>query len=877
LFHTSTYIAITSDPPSTKAGQSGPPPSSIPPNQTAESAKKMGKDKKKKKGGSSSKSKTKTKTLPSNFGKGGKNKKRAGPNGAPGAVREMKPAEPNMYDVFSNRKRHSAILGERTLRGEKRNVAKSRATASANRTTGLLRDMQTLNKKSKFKDAREQWSGEGQEDVERFVKLRQRQTKRTFNLDGKQTEELTIRGKPLSGLKDEDLKKDGGGWEEEEEDIPLDALDTGLSDVVMRSKQRKAEAAKEKQDQESMLNDLDAGFADIMGELNFRGPKAMQPFSKDDAPDNYDMLVKKLGTERRVAATERTKTAEELAREKAEKLEALERKRVARAQGIDLEKDLGSDDDEEGEGGKTKGDDESDDNLGDVGVVDDDDDGESGESEESGEGEESDGEGDGDEEAENIDEDDKQGEGCPHLLTIKEAASLNIMANDSDEKGLPFAPECPRTAVAVASLLDKRSPKTALKLVERVRTCAASLGSEKKARMRTFFVSLLEYIASTLGRSDGDLSIRGAMLFHALRGPLVDFATEFPKEAFQFFEPMLMELEEVVVPTAGHFCKLKLMALIFPVTDKEHPICTPATILADRWAANLAKLGSGIEDLISEASLLWGILYDFLSPGKRFSSSFFSLGSAVLASAWASAVGGRAECAEALAAYAAMMTKVIGDLAEEDDQAAAMVAKGLVRPTVNELVEAIPKAPEAVANSAGAVALKELARLLNNFSTMSLEPLAYFQTGPAEIRVLDPIFHEIGGRLQKGMEMTESKVLKKKLNKERRKSSRQLARDAATLQMLASQKDKQLRAKRSTEKRRVTRIMQEETQMLKQLATETGGGHMDTSIKRYSAKKETKAANRRLGGNQTAENKKEIAPRPVKVKKALRGKQPALS
>eukprot|EP00932_Pfiesteria_piscicida_P010928 SRR837773.21964.p2 GENE.SRR837773.21964~~SRR837773.21964.p2 ORF type:complete len:296 (+),score=125.45 SRR837773.21964:25-888(+) len=248
-----------------------------------------------------------------------------------------------------------------------------------------------------------------------------------------------------------------------------------------------------------------------MGELAFKAPKAMAPLSDKDKPDNYDQMVKKLGMERRAIATDRTKTAEELAREKAEKLEALERRRVARAEGLDIDEDDEVVAPEEVVVCKPGLDEES----------------VSGD--ESGEGEEGEGESgeedaaEGDEEEDkaeaDVDEDDRQGEGCPHLLTVAEAGKLDLMANGEGEEGLPFAPECPASAKAVGELLDGRPPKTALKLVQRVRTCtSAALGAEKKAKLKAFFLALLEYTLNSMAREDGDLSVRGAAVMHALRG-----------------------------------------------------------------------------------------------------------------------------------------------------------------------------------------------------------------------------------------------------------------------------------------------------------------------------------------------------------------------
>jgi hypothetical protein len=55
--------------------------------------------------------------------------------------------------------------------------------------------------------------------------------------------------------------------------------------------------------------------------------------------------------------------------------------------------------------------------------------------------------------------------------------------------------------------------------------------------------------------------------------------------------------------------------------------------------------------------------------------------------------------------------------------------------------------------------------------------------------MLDPIFHEEGDRpMKRGMDVSETKQLQRRLNHERRQAARQLARDAAVVQQLQHQK-----------------------------------------------------------------------------------------
>merc|ERR1719359_2575240 len=117
---------------------------------------------------------------------------------------------------------------------------------------------------------------------------------------------------------------------------------------------------------------------------------------------------------------------------------------------------------------------------------------------------------------------------------------------------------------------------------------------------------------------------------YALRPQLVELAREHPEEAHDYFAERLRILSPTTLPQVPEVCCLKLIALIFPTTDFQHPITSPAALLADHWATRLATLGSEIAELISEAIFLWGTLYDITACGTKFSTSLFQLGITIL-------------------------------------------------------------------------------------------------------------------------------------------------------------------------------------------------------------------------------------------------------
>eukprot|EP00927_Polykrikos_kofoidii_P007155 TRINITY_DN12908_c0_g1_i1.p1 TRINITY_DN12908_c0_g1~~TRINITY_DN12908_c0_g1_i1.p1 ORF type:complete len:867 (+),score=182.09 TRINITY_DN12908_c0_g1_i1:64-2664(+) len=774
----------------------------------------------------------------------------------------------NPYEVFQNRRRRNPVLGER-VRGERRDLARSRATASAERTRGILRDQLGSGRTSNFRDNRLGESGgdEKVSSVQRLVRLRQKQSKRSFAIDGAgrtdRAESLTIAGRRVDELDDAELRGAATGDSENEEQFARADGDGNL-DPVEESKRLKAEAAKEKAKQEMELGELDADFGDIMGELSFRPPKAVAKLEKRGEPDGYDSLVRQLAFDRKVSASERLKTPEEVAQERAERLATLEAERAARAKDDGGEADEGASASEnEAESIKTtvasitnKGSTQS--TPGDV-------EGKDSDTEDDGDNEDEGGESEaasqideevaGDEQEAGLeDDDDKNADDLVPLLSAAEAAAIDIMANENEDGQLPYKVECPSDSQGVASLVSGRRPRTAVKLLQRVRACTAvALAPGNRAKLKYLFIALVEYVISAVAREDGDVSARGMELFYALRPIVVELAGEHPQEAYDFFGERLKAMGPKTLPRAAELCCLKLISIVFPTTDFQHPITTPAALLADHWAARVAALGAGITDLVSDALMLWDVLYSFVGTSGRFSPAFFQLGAALLETCWASASTGRPHSAETAQDVAALLLRQLRRLAEIDTGAARIACDELVRPSLKRARELVDSVGYVQATSL----LKQMDALWKESGDggesegrRPVKPLRIFETARPEIRVLDPIFHEEGDRPSRGMELSETKRLRRKLNDERRAAARQLARDAAVVQRFQAKDDDHRRKSRLAERARVRAMMDDERDMLAQLKTESGGG-MDTSLGSYSAKKAEKKANRRLGGNAT--------------------------
>ena len=131
-----------------------------------------------------------------------------------------------------------------------------------------------------------------------------------------------------------------------------------------------------------------------------------------------------------------------------------------------------------------------------------------------------------------------------------------------------------------------------------------ALDASNPKKLQAFFLALLDFCINVMARSDGDISARGMSVVYALRVPLLEMANEFPQEVTDYFLGLLQDLGPETAPRARELSAMKLIPLIFPVTDFQHPVVTPATLLCDHWANQLANLGENIQELVSEATML---------------------------------------------------------------------------------------------------------------------------------------------------------------------------------------------------------------------------------------------------------------------------------
>lgn len=242
------------------------------------------------------------------------------------------------------------ILGQR-VRGAKRdNIQAQKKNNEARKD--LLKEYKSLNKTSSFQDKR---LGENDENMEmdekmakRLKKMRNKTIKSSNFALGDDL--LTHGGEALTRITDDMLNEDSKDLEleaEVEEELRKkgygsiqDASNAGKTsqevydELMEKSKEIRRDRQMAREQAESDRNTFDTMFNELRGELDFKVPKSERPWEKREA-DDYDQLTRELQFERRVEATERLLTPEEVAAKKAKKLRELEADRIRRAQGED--------------------------------------------------------------------------------------------------------------------------------------------------------------------------------------------------------------------------------------------------------------------------------------------------------------------------------------------------------------------------------------------------------------------------------------------------------------------------------------------------------------------------------------------------------------
>ncbi|KAK0573762.1 hypothetical protein LWI29_013162 [Acer saccharum] len=322
-----------------------------------------------------------------------KKKKNSGPKSVAMKNKASK-ADNNPFETIWSRRKFD-ILGKKR-KGEEVRIGLSRSLAIQKRTNTLLKEYEQTGKSSVFLDKRigEQNNTLGEFDKAIMRSQRQRQLKSNkkskYNLSDGEDDELEIPGLgPLSERDDfeDDMLSDDDNYDDREIDgrdkrsnvlKQLNAHNPAerdfmegeenkhkskkevMEEVILKSKYFKAQKAKDKEENEQLMEELDKTFSslvqseallsltepdkmnalkalvnkDIPNERLINDGKKPETF-KQEQPDSYDKLVKEMALDMRARPSDRTKTAEEIAQDERERLERLEEERQKRMQAPD--------------------------------------------------------------------------------------------------------------------------------------------------------------------------------------------------------------------------------------------------------------------------------------------------------------------------------------------------------------------------------------------------------------------------------------------------------------------------------------------------------------------------------------------------------------
>ncbi|CAI9775189.1 unnamed protein product [Fraxinus pennsylvanica] len=330
---------------------------------------------------------------------------------------KSKVPKPNPFESIWSRRKFD-ILGKKQ-KGEERRVGLSRSIAIEKRKKTLLKEYEQSGKSSAFVDKRigEQSEGLGEFDKAILRSQRERQLKlkkkSKYNLSDGEEDEFDIQGSGSFPERDDfedevpfDEDEEGKASGSEKRSTILGQLDLHgaesdleerlmaqenmpkskkevMEEIILKSKFFKAQKAKDKEENEQFIEQLDKDFASLVQSealLSMTQPNKMKALkalvnknisvyhaekegtsaaqdkfsSQQEKPDSYDKLVGEMVMDMRARPSDRTKTSEEVAQEEKERLEKLEEERQKRIFAGDDSSDEDSDASEDKEASSKK-------------------------------------------------------------------------------------------------------------------------------------------------------------------------------------------------------------------------------------------------------------------------------------------------------------------------------------------------------------------------------------------------------------------------------------------------------------------------------------------------------------------------------------------
>ena len=433
-----------------------------------------------------------------------------------------------------------------------------------------------------------------------------------------------------------------------------------MKEIIAKSKLHKYERQKAKEDDDDLRAELDQGLSDIYALMQSTRVRQQNEDAQDSKPaetsinpdraallngkersvadKEYDERLRQMAFDARSKPTERTKTEEERAYEKAQMLKELEEKRLARMRGEDDE----SESEEEDQRSELDGDEEGiqtgEDNVHSLGngtvaqgekkildVEDEDDfvlddnlvasgseayssDDATGSSSSAGAGND-----DKDDDLEFtgglLSKEDAGREGLHQLNDNQDSTKI-----DGTESILAYTYPCPETHEEWLQVAQKVSISHLPTVIQRIRALYhPRLSSENKTKLGRFSGVLVEHISYLTNEpTHPPFHILEALIRHTH-----SLAKSFPEEIGRGFRAHLRSIHECrpTSLTAGDLMIFTAISSIFPVSDHFHQVATPAILSMARYLSQ--KLPQTLSDL-AKGSYIATLCLNYQRLSKRY-------------------------------------------------------------------------------------------------------------------------------------------------------------------------------------------------------------------------------------------------------------------
>ncbi|PPD72285.1 hypothetical protein GOBAR_DD30828 [Gossypium barbadense] len=588
---------------------------------------------------------------------------------------KLKSQKPNPFETIWSRRKLD-ILGKKR-KGEERRIGRARSLAIQKRKKTLLKEYEQSTKSSVFVDKR---IGEQNDDLGEFEKgilrsQRERQLKlgkkSKFNLSDGEEDEFDA---PEFGslperddFEDEMLSGDDNYADEKRSTVlkrlnshsakdPLEGdLIEGeenkhkskkeiMEEVILKSKFFKAQKARDKEENEQLMDELDKSFSSLVQSqalLSLTEPGKMNALkalvnksipddhvkkeelavmrkaetNNQEQPDSYDKLVHEMVLDMRARPSDRTKTPEEIAQEERERLERLEEERQKRMLATDYSSDEDGENAEKDYAQRPRA--ISGDDLGDSFALDDEPDLE--EDEETDEHDKAIGDEDVDKKSRNK-TNKTELKKCVESVDAKKPKASG--KHTSAKPDIPFIIEAPKNLDELSSLLENHSNDDVIVIINRIRASnAIKLAAENRKKMQVFYGVLLQYFAVLANKKPLNFELSNLLV-----KPIMEMSTEIPffsaicarerilRTRVQFCEA-LKNHENGCWPTLKTLFLLRLWSMIFPCSDYRHVVTTPALLLMCEYLMR-CPIMSGRD--VAIGSFLCSMILMFTKQSRKF-------------------------------------------------------------------------------------------------------------------------------------------------------------------------------------------------------------------------------------------------------------------